>query len=146
MTVIVFGNRANAWMLGAGLALGILPPVSLALAEGLPITPGLWEIRTDNPMIGGEQVERHCMKDAIFDPVGLMGDKQGCEVMNETMTSNSIDYDLACNGEKPGQAEGHFSFTIDGDRGNGKVDLNMIFGDQSMTMQYTMDATRVGDC
>ncbi|MGI9492895.1 MAG: hypothetical protein ACR2QF_10905, partial [Geminicoccaceae bacterium] len=41
---------------------------STAFAEGLPITPGLWEIKTQNSMLDSEEVQQSCMKDAVFDP------------------------------------------------------------------------------
>jgi hypothetical protein len=133
--------------LAAGLLLGAAPLGSQARADGLPINPGLWEIKTQNPMMGNEQVQQHCMKEAEFDPVSMMGEKQGCEIMNQQIAGNTVDYDLTCTDDtEQGKAEGHFTFTIDGDQGNGQVDLKMSFGEQSMNMQYTMDAQRVGDC
>lgn len=133
--------------LAAGIVLGLVPFASSGNAEGLPITPGLWEITTKNPMMDGQDVEQSCMKEAVFDPVSMMGDEEGCDVFNEKIQGNTVDYDITCvNDKEKGKAEGHFSFTIDGDHGDGQVDLKMSFGDQSMNMQYTVDAKRVGDC
>ncbi|MGI9492061.1 MAG: DUF3617 domain-containing protein, partial [Geminicoccaceae bacterium] len=120
---------------------------STAFAEGLPITPGLWEIKTQNSMLDSEEVQQSCMKDAVFDPLSMMGEEEGCEIKNEVITGNSVDYDVACvDDQQAGKAEGHFSFTIDGDQGSGKIDLTMTVGDQSMNMQISMDARRIGDC
>ncbi|MGI9452180.1 MAG: DUF3617 domain-containing protein [Geminicoccaceae bacterium] len=128
-------------MLG-GIVLG-----STAFAEGLPITPGLWEIKTQNSMLGSEEVQKSCMKDAVFDPLSMMGKEEGCEIANEVITGNSVDYDVTCiDDQQAGKAEGHLSFTINGDQGYGKVDLTMSVGDQSMNMQFNMDAKRIGDC
>lgn len=130
-----------------GLVLGAMSFGSKAFAEGLPITPGLWEIKTQNPVLGNERVEQSCMTEPVFDPVSMMGDQQGCDVLNERIAGNSVDYDVACiDDQAAGKAEGHFSFTIDGDRGNGQVDLTMHVGGQSMNMQFSMDAKRIGDC
>ena len=130
-----------------GTLLGSLASTSLAVAEGLPITPGLWEITTSNGISGAPEVEQSCMTEPVFDPVGMMGEAEGCEVSNETIQGNSVDYDIACiDNAAGGKAEGHFSFTVDGDQGNGQVDLTMSIGDQSMNLQYKMDAKRIGDC
>ena len=130
----------------SSLLIGILFG-SAAVAEGLPITPGLWEIKTQNSMLGGEEVQQSCMKEAVFDPFIMMGEEDGCEIMNEVLAGNSVDYDVTCvDDQKLGKAEGHFSFTIHGDQGSGKIDLTMTLGQESLNMQVTMDARRVGDC
>ncbi len=140
-------NVANPRGLITGLAFGATLFASSAHAEGLPITPGLWEITTQNSTLGSREVEQSCMTEAVFDPVSMMGDEAGCEVANERVQGNSVDYDIVCvDDTAAGKAEGHFAFTIDGDRGDGQVDLTMTVGDQSMTMQYSMDAKRIGDC
>jgi len=128
------------------LFLGTLPTTK-AFSAGVPITPGLWEIKTENAMLGTEDVDQQCMMDSVFDPVSLLGEEEGCEINNETVTGKTVAYDLACtDDEARGQAIGHFSFTIDGDQGNGDVDLTFDIGGQQMSMQFSMDAKRVGDC
>ncbi len=140
-------NIAYSKGLIAGLALGASLFASSVHAEGLPITPGLWEITTHNSMLGSQEVEQSCMTETVFDPVSMMGEEAGCEVTNERVQGNSVDYDIICvDDAAAGKAEGHFAFTIDGDRGDGKIDLTMTVGDQSMSMQYSMDAKRIGDC
>lgn len=120
---------------------------STAFAEGVPITPGLWEIRTQNSMLGTEEVNQKCMRDAVFDPAAILGEEEGCDISNESVAGNTVNYDLACiDEEQRGSAMGHFTFTIDGDQGNGNVDLTFNIGEDTMSMQYTMAAVRVGDC
>ncbi len=134
-------------LMGLAPALAALSLSSTAMAAGVPITPGLWEIKTQNSMLGTEEVNQQCMQDAVFDPAAILGDEEGCELSNETVSGNSIDYDLACVDEgQQGSATGHFSFTIDGDQGNGNVDMTFNVGGETMNMQYSMAATRIGDC
>lgn len=131
----------------ASMLLGSLTLTSAVLAEGLPITPGLWEIKTQNSTLGQEEVEQSCLQESVFDPVSMMGEEEGCDVLNEQIAGNTVDYDIACiDDEARGKAEGHFSFTIEGEQGTGQVDLTMSMGDQSMSMQYNVDAKRIGDC
>lgn len=64
----------------------VLTLSSTAFAEGVPITPGLWEIKTHNSMLGTDEVEQQCMRESVFDPVAVLGDEEGCEISNETIT------------------------------------------------------------
>jgi hypothetical protein len=117
------------------------------LAEGLPITPGLWEVTSQNPMTGTNEVTQECMTEAVFDPQDMMGDTDGCTVSGETISGNTIDYDMTCSDPNmPGAMKGHFSFTIDGDQGSGTVDMSMEMNGQTMSMSSSMTAQRIGDC
>ena len=118
-----------------------------AWADGVPITPGLWEIKTHNAMLGTEEVDQQCMRETVFDPVAILGEEDGCEISNETVSGNTVDYDLACvDEEERGSANGHFSFTVDGDQGSGKVDMTFNVNGETLNMRYTMAAARLGDC
>lgn len=139
MTIRMFGLPLLA-------AVMVSAPV-MAAAEGLPITPGLWEVKTANPMFGTEEVEQHCMQEAVFDPAAMFGDQEGCEISNKAIAGNRMNYDLTCaDGQQPGSATGHFSFTIDGDQGSGNVEMVLDINGQTMNMNYSMAASRVGDC
>ncbi len=131
----------------AGFMLAAAASTTPVDGETLPITPGLWKVTTNGSMMPAPQVEQSCMKEPVFDPVRMMGEEDGCDVFNETRTGNTVGYDVACmNEEAGGKAEGHFSFTIEGDQGSGQVDLTMTVGEQSMDMQYTLAIQRIGDC
>ncbi len=141
MTITIFRLPALA------VSLAALACSTTTFAAGMPITPGLWEIKTQNSMLGTEEVDQQCMQQAVFDPAAILGDEEGCELSNEQVSGNSIAYDLACVDEQQrGSATGQFSFTIDGDQGSGNVDMTFDVGGETMTMQYTMAAARIGDC
>jgi hypothetical protein len=129
-------------------ALTFLSVGSAAVAEGLPITPGLWEMTSQNPMTGEDDVLEECMSDGVFDPISMMEETQGCTFSNETVSGNSIDYDMTCTDpEMPGAMTAEFSFTIDGDQGSGNVDMRMeMNGQTAMSMSTSVTARRVGDC
>jgi hypothetical protein len=117
------------------------------MAEGLPITPGLWEMTTQNPMTGADVVRQECMTEAVFDPSDMMGEERGCDISNQAVNGNTVDYDLACKDPSgQGAMQGHFSFTVDGDQGNGNVDMSLEFNGQTMNVSHTVSAKRVGDC
>ena len=118
--------------LAAGVAIWAFSTTTYA--AGVPINPGLWEFKTQNSMLGTEEVDQQCMRETVFDPAAILGDEEGCELSNEQVSGNTIDYDLTCvDEEQRGSASGHFSFTIDGDRGNGNVDLTFNVGEESVS-------------
>lgn len=131
----------------AGMTLLVMTSGFAAWAGGVPITPGLWKVKTQNSMLGTEEVGEQCMQNEVFDPVSMLGKEDGCDISNETVVGNTVDYDLTCMDDtKQGRADGHFSFTIDGDQGSGKIDMTLNVGGQSMDITYKMDAERIGDC
>ncbi|MGI9504983.1 MAG: DUF3617 domain-containing protein, partial [Geminicoccaceae bacterium] len=104
-------------------------------AEGLPITPGLWEFTTQNPILGTNDVKQECVRDDTFDAASMLGDSEGCEISNETVSDKTIDYDMTCTDPGAGgSVKGHFSFMVDGDQGSGNADMTMDMGGQTMTM------------
>ncbi|MEZ5930353.1 MAG: DUF3617 family protein [Alphaproteobacteria bacterium] len=136
-----------ALTLPAALAAALLAAASTAAAEGLPITPGLWEMTSKNPMTGQDHVRQECMTEAVFDPSEMMGEERGCSVSDETVSGNTVDYDMTCSDPNmPGSFNGHFTFTIDGDQGSGNVDMTFDMNGQTMTMSQQVSARRVGDC
>lgn len=140
-------KRATSRLAVLSSAVVAIASSTAALAGGVPITPGLWEIKTHNSMLGTEDVDQQCMQETVFDPVSILGQEDGCQISNETVSGNTVDYDLACIDEQErGSATGHFSFTIDGDQGNGNVDMTFTIAGETMNMQYTMAAARLGDC
>lgn len=120
----------------------------LAHADSLPITPGLWEITStrDNPMTGQQQTQtdQECIVEDRFDPIARMGD-DGCQVTNSDLDGNTLTFDLSCN-MQGGQGTMHGVYTIDGDRGEGEMTMQFSFGGQTMSMQNSSVARRIGDC
>ena len=128
-------------------AMVVITLSSVATADGLPITPGLWEFTTQNPILGTNEVEQECVRDDSFDAASMFDDSEGCEISNETIGDKTIEYDMTCaDPGTGGSVRGHFSFTIDGDHGSGNADMTMDMGGQTMSMSMAMTAKRVGDC
>lgn len=131
----------------AALAFSLGATAPIVSAEGLPMTPGLWEMTTQNPMTGRDHVRQECMTDAVFDPRKMMEAEQDCVIGDQSINGNTLDYDMTCadlSGQ--GSMEGRFSFTIEGDQGHGNADMKVEFSGQAMNLNYTMTASRVGDC
>ena len=131
----------------AAVALSLGATAPIVSAEGLPITPGLWEMTTQNPMTGRDHVRQECMTDAVFDPHKMMEAEQDCVIGSQSVSGNTLDYDMTCaDPSGQGTMKGHFSFTVEGDQGHGNADMKVEFNGQAMNMNYSMTAARVGDC
>ena len=140
--------RTSQFLSSAVAALTVFSLGPSVVAEGLPITPGLWEMTSQNPMTGEDDVFEECMSEGVFDPISMMEETDGCTFSNQTVSGNTIDYDMTCTDpDMPGAMTAQFSFTIDGDQGSGNVDMSMdMNGQTAMTMSTSVAAKRVGDC
>ena len=131
--------------LGAALlgALGDIP----AMAEGLPITPGLWESRTRD-LIGeaDEVIEQHCIEEGVFDPAAEMAKDGTCLISNKKIVGNTMDFDVVCSEKDAMGFQGHFSSMIDGDRGLHESQLTVELFDSVSEIHTLSEWRRLGDC
>jgi Protein of unknown function (DUF3617) len=136
-------HRATALgvMLAGGLVTGAIG-VDGAWAEGLPIKDGLWETTTHNPMTG-ERTSRECLKNAVLDPQDMLEGQDDCRMTEQARNGNTLTFAMAC-ADGSGTAEGRMS--VEGDRGNGEISMQLDMGGRPTSMTMTWDAVRVGDC
>ena len=121
---------------------------SSAFSEGLKIKPGMWETTmvSTNSMTGTTtQTTSNCMADGEFDPKTMAEGAEGCEVTDDNVDGNTLTFTMACNMQGADVTmEGLYS--VDGDEGEGSMNMEMSFGGQTMTMENVFTAKRVGDC
>ncbi len=119
------------------------------LAEGLTIEPGLWEttMTRTNPMTGQPQTDttKECVKQTSFDPASLMQGAEGCQMTKNNLTSNALDFSMACN-MQGATTTINGRYEVNGDNGTGNMDMNMSMGEMKMTMKMNWTAHRLGDC
>lgn len=131
------------------LALTAFAATSTALAQGLPINPGLWETtatRTD-PMTGQPttDVRQECVESNEFDPRSLMQDVEGCEVTDQSISGDTLTFTMACNQDgSSGTIQGQFQ--TDGETGAGQMSMSFTFEGQTMKMESSSTSKRLGDC
>ena len=116
--------------------------VEAARAQGLPIRDGLWETTMQNPMTG-ERVTRECLKNAVLDPQTMLAGQDDCRMTEQALDGNTLTFTMVC-GDGSGTAHGRMS--IEGDRGDGEIDMQFDMGGQQMSMSMSWDAVRIGDC
>ncbi len=124
---------------------------SPVLAEGLPINPGMWRITstTTNMMTGQPQTETEdqCMEESTFDPVAEIQDEgDGCAVSDQTISGNTMTFTMTCQGADGPPMVGNARYTVNENDGDGEITYTASFGGQTMTMQSSWVAERVGDC
>ena len=127
---------------GVILALGLGFGVADAQAEGLPIKDGLWETTMRNAMTG-ERTSRECLKDAVLDPQTMLEGQDDCQMIEQALDGHTLTFTMVCAGGS-GTAEGRMS--IDGDQGDGEINMQFEVGGRQMSMTMSWDAVRVGDC
>ena len=136
-------------MIKAVVGVCALGCVNFAVAEKLPIKPGMWEVTTTttNPMTGPRTYTKtECMTEFDYDPEEMMkGLPADACTANSAVLGNTLEYDMACN-MGGGEFSGNGSFTVDGDTVNGEMKMNGSFSGQTMEMSMVSEGKRVGDC
>ena len=120
----------------------------VALADGLPINPGMWEstVVTNNPLAGTQtSTSKECIKEQEFDLAKILADTDGCNVIENVVSGNTLTFTMSCNIEG-GQGTMSGVYTSDGDSGSGEMTMHMSFGGQTIKMDSTMSTKRIGDC
>ena len=135
--------------LGA-LVLGILlASISVgAGADGLKITPGKWEstVTATNSMTGTTtNTSTSCMTEEEFDPQSLMEGAQGCQLVDSNLDNNTLAFSMACDIQGT-QSTMQGLYSVDGDTGQGTINVEMDVSGQTVTMHGTFEARRIGDC
>ena len=75
----------------------------------------------------------------------MFKDAQGCELLDDNLQGNTLTYSLVCNVQGT-QATIEGVYTTEGDVGSGSMNMEMSFGNQTMSMENIFDARRLGDC
>jgi hypothetical protein len=97
--------KISWWLVGAALL--IVPSVSRAQVEGLPIKPGLWENSVNSPMGpgGARTITRQvCYSDKMtvdqyVSQVAQQTPGFQCSMSNQKVTAHSVSADQACSGQ-----------------------------------------------
>ena len=122
-----------------------------ALAEGIPVEPGLWKmISTVNmPMLPQPRVTTvtECMEksEITMDEVGGEGMDPNCTFDMAQVDGNTMKWSVDCPVEG-GTSHGEWQATSGGDTVTGEGSLTMSFQGQTMEMTMTWEGQRIGAC
>jgi len=120
-----------------------------ALAAGIPIEPGQWQIKSamTMPMIAGERAHEltQCIKKDTIDPVEMMGNDNECQVTEQDVSGNTVTWEMTCNTQE-GPATGSGSFTSEGSSAHGSMKIEFAVQGQTLEMNTRWEGERVGSC
>jgi hypothetical protein len=117
-------------------------------AASLMIKPGMWEttMTTTSAMTGTTTRSiSECRVEEEFDPTAMLEDAKGCELVDNQLSGNTLTYTMNCDVDG-GQGIMRGMYEINGDEGHGRMDMEFSFGGQSMVIENSFTARRLGDC
>ena len=121
----------------------------LSMAAELAINPGLWEttMTRTSPMTTQAITETRteCVKETKFDPGKLLQDAQGCRLIDDDLTGDTLSFRMECDMQGT-QASVDGTFSTDGQTGSGNMDMKVNAAGMNMTMNMNWKANRLGDC
>lgn len=132
------------------LAAALAAVNSQAWAEGLPITPGMWETTTviENSVTGNRtDTRKDCIKEKVLDPASQMQDmpKDQC-TLDTKVDGNSMTYNMECKPPQGGTMTFNGRMRVAGDTMEGSMRMQGEMAGQSMTMVARTTGKRLGDC
>jgi len=121
------------------------------LAAGIPVEPGLWEIKSTvtMPMLPEPRVTTvtECMEksEISMDDMGREGMDPNCTFEAAQVDGNTMNWSFDCPVEG-GTSHGEWEAVSSGDSVTGSGLMTMSFQGQSMEMTMAWEGKRVGDC
>ena len=143
MFVAIAWHTRKASVGAAAVALFAL--ASFTFAQG---TDQLWEVTMQMQMPGmpagmPAQVRQVCVAQSHRDE-DLIPRQGNCRVLDSKRVGNKLTYTMACTGEQAMNVAGEMTFAAD--RYDGRMQMTMGEGGQSMAMTQTYAGRRVGAC
>jgi len=80
-----------------------------------------------------------------FDPKSMAEGAEGCNLAESNLDGNTLTFSMVCN-MQGADATMTGIYSVDGDEGEGSMNIEMSFSGQTMTMENVFTAKRIGDC
>ena len=122
-----------------------------AVAEGVSINPGMWEMTSTMTMSMMPQPRsttvKECIEDDELSPESFnMEEDNPCNITDVAIDDNTARWSINCPTEGGMVMEGQWEFTSHGDTINGKGTMSADMGGQVMGFDMTWEGKRVGNC
>ena len=122
-----------------------------AIAEGVSINPGMWEMTSTMTMTMMPEPRsttvKECIEDDELNPESFNMDKDNpCNITDVTIDGNTARWLISCATGGGPVMEGQWEFTSDGDSISGNGSMDTEFSGQKMGFNMTWEGKRVGDC
>ncbi len=124
---------------------------SSAIAEGIPIEPGMWEMTStmEMPMLPQPRVNTSmdCVEESELSPEAMTEEDMdpSCTFDTSVVDGNTMKWSMDCKA-KEGASRGEWEVTSHGDTLTGGGTITMDMQGQPMVMTMKWDGKRVGDC
>ncbi|NNL66945.1 MAG: DUF3617 family protein [Myxococcales bacterium] len=148
---MTIGSRKRTPLCSAtgALAAALLLLPSLALAGGMKVDPGKWEIHSIARMsmmpTPRESTQTQCVRESEMKPGEFLKDEDGCRVSDVVAEKARMAWTLVCD-SGGGRMSGDAEFHSTGSTMKGRMTLTMKHGGIDMTVVRIFDGRRVGDC
>ena len=112
------------------------------------INPGMWEttMTTTSAMTGTTTRSiSECRVAEEFDPTSMVEDADGCELVENELNGNTLTYTMNCD-VQGGTGIMRGIYEIDGDHGRGRMDMELSFSGQTLVIENSFTARRLGNC
>ena len=124
---------------------------NVAIAEGVSIDPGLWEMTTTMTMSMMPQpqtsVETECIEEDEINPEDFnMDEENPCDITDVSINGDTGRWSINCPTEMGMAMKGQWEFTSNGDSITGSGSMTANIAGQEMGFNMTWTGTRVGDC
>ncbi len=125
--------------------------VPLALAAGIPVQPGLWQMTSTMtlPILPEPRVTTtaDCVEksEISMDDMGTTGLDPNCTFEIDQVDSKTLKWSFDCPAEG-GTSHGEWMAVSEGDSISGSGLMTMSFQGQAMEMTMAWEGKRVGDC
>lgn len=120
-----------------------------ALAETLPVTPGLWEVTSTrtHPFTGQPvtEVNQLCMKQSEFDPRMLLEGMDGCQLTRQGRSGNTLEYAVQCS-QDGATIDVEGTMQTQGEQGQGVMTMRIQGAGMNMEMESSWTSRRLGEC
>ncbi len=125
-------------------------PAFVAAADGVPMTPGKWEMKMtmEMSMLPQPQVKTYteCITEDQLNPDHFKMDQESpCDISDMEIDGNTVSWSISCPGPA-GNMTGSWEFTSNGDSVVGSGSMSASMGTMSMEMDMDWEGTRIGDC
>ena len=130
------------------LAAALATVTAMSSADSLPFSPGMWEttVTSTNSLTGTTtHSSTSCTTEGEFDLRSIAQGAQGCELVDSNIDENTLTYSMACN-VQGAESTVQGTYTVDGDGGEGTMNMTMTFDGQTMTVENVFTSKRIGDC
>jgi len=122
-----------------------------AMADGLTVEPGKWEMTTTMKMNMMPEAKvntsTECIKDSVLDPKEFDMDKDNpCIISDMSIKGNSANWKVSCPFEGGMSMDGQWNITSNGDSITGGGNMAAEVSGMKMDMKMSWEGHRVGAC